>query len=200
MKKIMIESSGIRALGILAFAIFVSGLLTGCATTYKTVLDSQVIAPASKMNKEKAFNTITAILIDEGLDVKMANKDIGAVTTEWKKYGALEKDPPFDMYLQLKVRVKELSGSSNRIEVTVTPLSKQANRLNSAAFTEEALIFPDEELMQRSAAGRYVKDTDQIAVKGYSMYNNIVTKIAELCGLSISDVKQNLGVVTKSDF
>jgi len=186
-----------RMLSFFAVSVLIIGLLTGCSVTYKNVIDAQMIAPTAKMTKESAYNAVTAILIDEGLDIKMANKDIGAITTEWKKYGAIERNPPFDMYLQLKVRIKELAGSSKQLEITVTPLSKASNRLNSAAFTEESLQFPDEETTRRSLAGRYLSDTEQVSLKGYSMYNNVISKIAEGCGLNISDVKQNLGMVTK---
>lgn len=147
---------------------------------------------SEKKTKDEAYNLVTSILVDEGFDIKMGNKDIGLVTTEYKKFGAFGDDPPFDLYLQIKVKVAEVP-NAGKIKLTVTPLVKQSNRLNAAAFTEEPLHFFDEE-MQKG----YLSSDQKAYLQGYLRFNNVMMKISETLGLDMKEIQMNIQQQSKS--
>jgi hypothetical protein len=158
--------------------------LSGCSISYKAVMDSSL--QSGKLTKDQAYNTITSILVDKGFDIKTGNKDIGLIATEYKKFGAIGGDPPFDLYLQIKVRVQEVPGAG-KIKVIANPMVKEANRLNAAAFTEDPVQFFDQETQKG-----FLSSSDQVRLKGYLMYYNVLQAIAEALGIGVEDIQQTL--------
>ena len=155
--------------------------LVGCAGPQIKLLS--IKATSDKLTVEKAFNSISAILVDKGFDVKVANKDIGLVTTEYKKFGAVEEfGPPFDYYLQIKAQVK--STPDGKVQIMMTPIVKEANRLNAAAFTEHELIFiPDDK--QKG----YLNAQEKTELTGQLLFLNVVSATAEALGIGMEQIE-----------
>ena len=156
----------------------------GCSTTMTTLLD--VTATSDKITSDKAYNTITSILVDKGLDIKVANKDIGLITTEYKKFGSVESygNPPFDYFLQIKAQIK--NRPNGKLQIVLTPLVKDVNRLNSGAFTEHELYFlTDEQQKGNLDAPR------QTVLKGQLLFMNVVQGVAEALGLGMEQLQYN---------
>ncbi len=164
--------------------VFVVSFFVGCGGPQMTLLD--VKATTDKLTSEKAYNVVTTVLVDKGFDVKIANKDIGLITTEYKKYGAVESygNPPFDFYLQVKAQIK--NRPDGKLQIVLTPLVKEANRLNAAAFTERALVFLSTE--EQKGYLNAVKETN---LKGQLMFLNIAQGIAEACGIGMEQLEYN---------
>ncbi len=176
-----------KRLVVVAFLVsFAAFALTGCGAPKKAFVD--VKAHTEKLSKDDAYNAVTTVLVDKGFDVKMGNKDIGLVTTEFKKFGSTGSDPAFDLYLQIKAMVKERP--DGKISIVLTPLGKDVNRLNSAAFTEHELFFYEE---KSPWAGNY----DQAWLQGQTLFLNVAQGIAEVCGLSMGELEQNVHLVGK---
>lgn len=168
-----------KQLKFIAPLLLLTMLSVGCAARYIGVTDYQMGKGKTKINRDKAYNVVSGILVDNGFDIKMANKDIGVITTEWKKYGEIKGQPPFDLYLMVKIQIKESEGSPDRAVITLTPSNKHVNRLNPAAFTERPLQYFDE-----ASQKGYLAPDEEIKLKGYSMYINVVTKIFDALKLS----------------
>jgi len=156
--------------------------LIGCGGPMMTLLD--VKATSDKLASDKAYNTITTILVDKGFDVKVANKDIGLITTEYKQFGSVDGNPPFDLYLQVKSQITTLP--NGKLQVKLTPQVKEVNRLNAAAFTERALVFlSDEE--QKGYLNAY-KETN---LKGQLLFMNVVQGVSEALGIGMEELEYN---------
>lgn len=140
---------------------------------WKTVVNAKV-APEKKMN---TYDAVTSVLIQRGFDIKFANKDIGAVTTEFKQYGSVGGNPPFDFYLQIKAQITK---AYDKDLIILTPLHRQVNRLNAAAFTEEDLVF-----FERSAQTSN-QNTRQV---GFNLFMNVVQDVSTAAGITIEQVK-----------
>jgi hypothetical protein len=153
-------------------------------TSFKTVMDSNLMS--EKKSKDEAYNALSSILVDNGLDIKMGNKDIGLITTEYKKFGAFGSDPPFDLYLQIKLRVNEIP-NSGKLKIVATPLAKEVNRLNAGAFTEKPLRFFDEE-----AKKGYLTDKEKAYLAGFLLYSNVLHAITETFGLGMEDIQNTI--------
>jgi len=81
---------------MLCFAI---GLLSACAPKiYQTVKDTTTEEIAKK-TKDDVFNVVSTVLVNQGFDLKLTNKDISAITTEFKKFGTYGMKPAFDYFL-----------------------------------------------------------------------------------------------------
>lgn len=175
----------IRGLGFLALAF-----LAGCATTTTSLLN--VKATSDKVTADKTYNAVTSLIVDQGFDVKTANKDIGLVTTEYKKFAALAGSPPFDLYLQIKTQIK--TTANGKLQVIMTPIVKESNRLNAAAFSEYSLVF----LSDKDKKG-YMDARKKATLAGQVMFLNVVQGVAETLGLSMEELeydKQSKTVTT----
>ena len=96
-------------------------IMFGCSSTKMALID--VKASSDKVTDADAYNKVTMVLIDKGFDIKLGNKDVGLLTTEYKKFGALGEDPPFDFYLQIRSQIKKLP--NEKVQVTLTPIVKR---------------------------------------------------------------------------
>ena len=168
--------------------ISVVALLVGCGGPKMAILD--VKATTDKLTQEVAYNQVTMVLIDKGFDIKLGNKDLGLITTEYKKYGAVDGNPPFDFYLQIKAQAKELP--DGRVRITLTPAIKEANRLNAAAYTERQLIFFDDKKQKG-----YLNNTDKVNLQGQLLFLNVAQGVAEICGLGMEQLEQTVQLMEK---
>jgi len=156
---------------------------SSCVQTRYAVLD--IKGASDKVKKEEAYNRITMILIDKGFDIKMGNKDLGLITTEYKQFASYDGTPPFDFYLQIKTTLRDRA--DGKLQVVMTPIVKDQNRLNSAAFNEHSLIGYSEQDQQRVFSRK-----EKAYVKGFQLFFNVVTSVGELFGLGIEQFERNL--------
>ncbi|MBI3481330.1 MAG: hypothetical protein HY016_13410 [Nitrosomonadales bacterium] len=148
-------------------------------------LKKQGITPAVAITK------VTGVLVDRGFDVKMSNVESGIVTTEYKKFASVNSNPPFDYYMQIRGKVKVVNGVTS---VQLTPVVKEQNRMNVAAFNEQELGYytgePDK--MQ------YVNNINSMRAQtgyralGQVLFMNVVTESADALGISADEVIQNV--------
>jgi len=162
--------------------------LVGCGGPKMALLDMK--ATTDKVTKDDAYNKVTMVLIDKGFDIKIGNKDLGLVTTEYKKFGAAGDNPPFDFYLQIKTMVRELPGG--KLRIILTPTVKEANRINVAAFTERQLVFFDEKKQKG-----YLNATNKVNLQGQLLFLNVAQGVAEMCGLGMEQLEQNVQLMPK---
>jgi len=164
------------------YFLFVPALLflIGCGGPATILLD--VKATSDKLTVDKAYNTATSILVDKGFDVKVANKDIGLITTEYKKWGSVDGNPPFDFYLQIKTQIK--TRADGKLLMIITPLVKEVNRLNSTAFTEHELRFLTDEEQKG-----YLTAYEETVQSGQLLFLNVVQGYAEALGLSMDQLE-----------
>lgn len=172
------KSSFVSSLFLLSLFGFV-----GCSSTVMSLLD--VKATSSKITADKAYNSITSILVDKGFDVKIANKDIGLVTTEFKKFGSVSSgSTAFDLFLQIKTQVK--NRPDGVLQIVLTPVVKEVNRLNSSAFTERELVFLSNEEQKGS-----LNALEKTNLEGQLLFMNVVQGISEILGLSMAEIEYN---------
>ncbi|MDP1966140.1 MAG: hypothetical protein Q8K93_28545 [Reyranella sp.] len=161
---------------------FSMSVFIGCGGPIMTLLD--VKATSDKITVEKAYNTATEILVDKNFDVKVANKDIGLITTEYKKFGSVDGEPPFDFYLQIKTQIK--TRADGKLQITLTPLVKESNRLNAAAFTERELVFLSDEEQKG-----YLNAMKETNLKGQLLFMNVVQGVSEALGVGMEQLEYN---------
>jgi hypothetical protein len=174
-------------------SLLIIGILLNACSLPVTRVDVQNFGVQIKGHEtDKALNLLTVVLIDNGFDIKMTNKDAGVITTEYKKFASLERNPPFDYYMQIKGKLKT---SKKGTYIELSPIIKEQNRLNAAASTEHEL-------------GYYVGDPHNIglirsmrAQTGWrtlaqTLFMNIVNETAKAYHVNFEDVVQN---VTKTD-
>jgi uncharacterized lipoprotein len=159
-------------------------LLAGCAGTNQALLD--VSAVTDRLTADDAYARVTAILVDKNFDIKQGQKDLGLVTTEYKQFASISGSPPFDYYLQIRTTIKERA--DGKLVVKMMPAVKEQNRLNAAAFTEHQLWYFDAD-----AAGKAKWDSKAEArLKGHTMFMNVVQDVADVCGLDVAELEQNV--------
>ena len=170
--------------------LIIASLLIGCGLGLKvtrvTVQSFEI--QESEAEKESAINSITNILVDRGFDVKMSNKEAGIVTTEYKKFASVGDNPPFDFYMQIKATVRPKAG---KLLVKLSPVVKEQNRLNVAAFTEHELSY----FTGDPKTIRHLKSMDPETgwrAQAMTMFNNVVSEVAKTFGLTFDDVIQNV--------
>ncbi len=169
-------------------------LLTSCSAPVTFVEVQSFEAMSNRISVEKAFNALTMILVDRGYDIKVSNKDAGIITTEYKKFAAIGGSPPFDMLLQIKVTIRERP--TGEISVKMTPIVKEQNRLNIAAYTEHELSY----YSGKPENIRLIKSMKEGGwrVKAQTMFMNVVTDVGETLGISIDDMQQNITETPKN--
>ncbi len=161
--------------------------LTGCMTVTLKRLNAMT-AETDKVKLDDAFSRITAILVDKGYDIKVGNKDIGLVSTEYKQVGSVAGDPPFDFYLQIKATLKQTTAGG--LSVKLTPLVKEVNRVNPAAFTEHGLPLMDDKF-------KPVTDVEKVNYAAQTAFMSVAQGVAEVCGLSLQEMHQDVELSTR---
>jgi len=117
----------------------------------------------------------------------MSNPDSGVVTTEYKKFASAGDEPPFDYYMQIRAKIKVIKGVTS---MQLTPVVKEQNRLNLAAFTEHELEYfigdPDNvrEIPSMSSDSGW-------RMRGQSLFMNVVTDAATALGIDEDAIIQN---------
>lgn len=143
-------------------------LVLSCISYDAFVIDSANIVANSN---EKLVKTTALVLMNNGFDVKVMDKELGIVTTEYKKIGSHENtfsttSPSFDYYMQIRVNIRDID---NTYIMSIVPSLKSVNRLNNNAFTEIQLEYT---VSENRVVGdlAYGKELFERIVKGIS-YN-----------------------------
>src|SRR6056297_1561334 len=161
-----------------------SALFAGCSVPV-TKVDVQ---------KKEAMSVLTNIFFDRGFDIKFADKDAGVMTTEFKKFASMGESPPFDYFMQIKSSVRT---AGDRTRVKLSPIVKEQNRMNAAAYTERSLSYftgKSEDLkfidsMRENVGWRSL---------GQILFMNVVSDTAEAFSMSEEDVIQNVTKTPKN--
>jgi hypothetical protein len=171
-------------------------IMVGCSlpVTKVDVQSFEIKKPG--IQEDQALSKLTGIFIDRGFDIKFTNKDAGVITTEYKKFASNGEHPPFDYYMQIKGRVKIIRGET---EVTLSPIVKEQNRLNAAAFSEHELSYYTGDPQSIKLIASMKEGTGWRAL-GQVLFMNVVTDTAETFGLSVDDVIQNVTTTPASAF
>jgi hypothetical protein len=111
--------------------------MSGCTATRSTLIDTR--APVPTTQRDAVYNAVVVALLNAGFDLKMNDRTLHAVATEYKKFTYVSGWPPFDFYLQMKAHIRQDAGGT--YELAITPTIKEQNRLNANAFTEHNLVL-----------------------------------------------------------
>lgn len=169
-------------------------LMSSCSAPVTLVSVQSFEAKSKRMGLSDAFNKVTMVLVDRGFDIKTSNKDAGLVTTEYKRFASTGENPPFDIYLQIKVTIREKP--DGQIAVKMSPIVKEQNRINAAAYTEHELTYYTGEeknlrLIKSMKPGGW-------QTKGQTMFMNVVQDVASVLGIAIDDIDQNVTETPKN--
>lgn len=165
---------------LFTIAALVSLTLAGCATTQTTMRTVQNFEiPTKKLDPGSAFNACSSILIERGYDLKLSSKDSGVLTTEYKKYYSAAGNPPFDYFMQIRVSIKQ--AANGQAIIRLTPIIKEQNRSNAAAFSESELYY-----VEGKEGG-----------PAMITFMNVVSDIAEKAGVSNEQIIRNISTETK---
>lgn len=183
------EAKGLYSVKITAQALFIGLvflLLSACTTARTSLID--VRATIDPSSSEKAYKAIVMTLLDRGFDLKMNDRELRVVTTEYKKYSSAGVWPPFDFFLQVKAVVRDTQ--DGKYSITLTPKIKEQNRINPSAFTEHELILYSEKEQRedftvQSGGGKAM-------LEGQLLFLSLVQSIADSLGLQVSQFKQNV--------
>lgn len=137
---------------------------------------------------EQAMTKLTGVLVDRGFDIKLTNKDAGLITTEYKKFASTGTNPPFDMYLQVKGRVKIVESNTN---IALVPMIKEQNRLNAAAYSEHELSYYTGDPNNVRMIGSMQEGVGW-RVLGQLLFMNVVHDTAEQFGLKDENIVQKV--------
>ena len=164
--------------------LFAVMLFVGCAAPRMALLDVQ--ATTDKIAVDKAYNNITSVLIDKGFDIKIANKDLGLLSTEYKKFGAAKvySGAAYNYSLQIKSQVK--TKPDGKLNIKLTPIVKVVNRANAADFAEIDLTFLTEE-----EQGKSLNAFGKTFLKGQIMFMDVLYGVAEVCGIGMEELVYN---------
>lgn len=163
-------------------------LLVSCSLPVTKVQVQSFEMRKQSLSKVQSLNMLTGILVDRGFDIKITNKDVGLVTTEYKKFTSQGESPPFDYYLQIRGRVKIMEGVA---VVELRPTVKEQNRLNAAAFTEHELAYYTGEPNTIRLIPSMKPDVGWRALAQVN-FMNVVQDVADGFGLSSDEVIQNV--------
>lgn len=132
---------------------------------------------------DRDFDYIVSALIEKGFDLKVVSKESCLIITEYKQYSAVyvEKYPPFDFSLQLKI---QFSSNANGFPVLIiNPTVKEVNRMNTAAYTEHETIYINKEPVKQSEVL-----TNYAFFKGQAKMMEVIIRIAEVTGFPMSQI------------
>jgi hypothetical protein len=140
------------------------------------------------VTKDQALASLTNIFVNRGFDIKFANKEAGLVSTEYKKFASMGDRPPLDYYMQIKARINE---ANDQVKITLVPIVKSQNRMNSADFSERVLSYfiGDAQAVKKI---RSMKDNVGWRAIGQIVFMNIVHDTAETYGLTVEELTQNV--------
>lgn len=165
-------------------------VIVGCVPVSVTLNTVQSFDVKTK-RIERVFAKITGILVDKGFDIKTSNQDAGIITTEYKQFtsfGTIRTDTYHDYYLQIRTTLQQMP--DGQLVVRLVPIVKAQYRNNAGDYTEHELAFyagdPDK---VRSMENRYSEGWRSL---GQAMFMNVVMSVADLAGVSIEGVKQNV--------
>jgi hypothetical protein len=173
---------------LLVVAVFAIGM-GGCASIPVTRVTVQSFDLQKRgVDTAASIPKLISVFVDHGFDVKMTNTDAGIVTTEYKKFASAGDDPPFDYYMQIRARIRTADGATL---IQLTPIVKEQNRGNSAAFTEHDLEY------FTGAAENIADVTSMDPQTGWrrrsqTVFMSIVTDTARMFGLNVDDVIQRV--------
>lgn len=144
-------------------------------------------ATTSSARRDAAYTDVTAILVDRGFDIKVSNKDVGLISTEFKKFAsnAAPGGPPFDYYLQIKATVRDAGGGKTSIRLS--PVVKEQNRTNAAAFTEHELYY-----YEGAPEGVRLADRGGWASAGQVLFNNVASEVSAKAGVPFDQMTRNV--------
>ena len=164
--------------------------ISNCGMGYKVTKVAVQSFELQKSNiaKEKAISSISGIFVDRGFDIKHSDKDAGIVTTEFKKFASAGENPPFDFYMQIKATVRPKNG---KMRIRLSPIIRAQNRLNSAAYTDDELVFykGDQKTINYIES---MKPNTGVRAKAMVIFNNVVKDVAANFGVSFEDIVQNV--------
>jgi hypothetical protein len=173
---------------VLAVAIFAIHL-GGCASIPITRVSVQSFELRKQgLDPTTSIPKLIGVFVDRGFDVKMTNADAGIVTTEYKKFATAGTEPPFDYYMQIRAKIRVTNGLTS---IQLTPILREQNRMNAAAFTEHELEY------FTGAADDIAEVASMNSQTGWrhrsqSTFMNIVADSAQVFGLNLDDVVQNV--------
>lgn len=163
--------------------------LGGCASIPITKVSVQSFELQKQgADAATAIPKLISVFVDRGFDVKMTNVDAGIVTTEYKKFASAGSEPPFDYYMQIRAKISALKGVTS---IQLTPVLKEQNRMNAAAFTEHELEY------FTGLADDLADVTSMNAQTGWRsrsqiVFTNVVSDAAQAFGLNFDDVIQHV--------
>lgn len=160
--------------------------LAGCTATRTTLIDVRATLPSS--STDTAYNAVVVALLNAGYDLKMNDRVVHAVATEYKKVANVSGWPPFDFYLRIKALISQ--NTDGTAQIAITPTMKEQNRLNSNAFTEHTLVLYSE-AEQRDD---YVVNIGRVKamLEGQRHFLALVHTIAQSIGLTDAQFQQQL--------
>jgi hypothetical protein len=163
-------------------------LLTACSLPVTKVAIQSMGLEKPGYTKEQAMTSLTTILVNRGFDIKLANKEAGLITTEYKQFAATGETPPFDYSMQIKGRILETGG---KIKITLSPIVKEQNRMNAAAYSEHELSY----FVGDPHNVQFIKSMRTEVgwrVLGQILFMNVAQDTAEAFGLKVEDLTQNV--------
>ncbi len=169
-------------------------VLIGCGGTPITVVTVDNFEwRTPKVTTDKAFTVVTNVLLERGFDIKMSTKDSGILTTEYKKFASSCQNQCFDFYLQIKATIRQDPKDPKRVLVRLTPIAKESNRMNAAAFSENNLYYITVDSTKKSAADvdfRMRPGSGWLAL-GQTLFMNVTSDISGQLGIPIEEITQN---------
>ncbi len=175
--------------------VFAIAYLAGCAEPVTKVDVQSFEIKKTGADLEKATSGLMGILIDNGFDLKIVDKDAGIVTTEYKKFISVGSNPPFDYYLQVRARIKDVNGE---MIMQLIPIVKSQNRLNMAAYSEHRLSY-------YTGKPESIRLIDSMSAGGWRLvaqttFMNLVGNVAEAFGITQEEVVKNVTTLEVSTF
>ena len=184
-----------RTLKNIFFITFIITTLAACSLPVTRVDIQSFGIKKPGVDLDKAVSKLTGILVEQGYDIKVTNKDAGIVTTEYKKVASSGTNPPFDYYMQVKARIK-LVGNETSIELF--PMIKEQNRMNAGAFTERELgYYTGDPGTIRLVPSMHPDGWRSIAQTAFS---NLVSGVADAFGVKQEDIVQNVTKTPENAF
>lgn len=172
----------------IALVVMVAYFTAGCSlpVTKIDVQSYEINKPG--VSTGKAMAKLTTVFVNRNFDIKLANKEAGIITTEYKLFTSLGGNPPFDYYMQIKGRISNVKGKTR---ISLLPLVKEQNRSNAAAYTEHELSYyvgdpANVRLIRSMREGTGWRNI------GQTVFMNVVHDAAEVFGVSMDDIVQNV--------
>jgi len=138
--------------------LFVLLLIAGCATTMTTRMVTQPVS--DQLEIKKFLDAVSAVLIQNGFDIKMLNESFGIINTDWRpvKSGADTAATIISAFgsgpMTVYSRVIMIQVQKTPDGYTVTPkLKRMAQSASLFGSTQENVDYPTRE----SAEGKLVE-------------------------------------------